>query len=115
MIKQNSVGTKHSVGFAEIGGQMEAGHLADAIRTARMERRAFLLGSLADVAEHFARTGEIKLAARLQLAQRRQHVMGAVDVGGHGGESIDKTLPNKALGRQMIALVELLFGQYAED
>src|ERR1700677_466654 len=93
---------------------MEAGYLADAIWTSRMEIRAFPLGSLPHLAEHFARTREIELAARLQLAQRRQDVMGAVDVGGHGGESIDKALPNKALGGQMIALVELLFGEYAE-
>src|SRR5256886_17061326 len=80
-----------------------------------MEGCSFLLWHLAHFAEHFRRTGEIEFALRLQLAQPRQHVMGAVDVSVHRRESIRETFTDKRLRREVIALVELRTTENVKD
>src|SRR5690242_2464013 len=88
MVEQNPIRAIHAVRLAVVHGQVKAGDFADAVRAARMERRALALRGLAHFAEHLARACEVKPAVGLQLTESRQHVMRAVDVGGHGGEAI---------------------------
>src|SRR5262245_17456942 len=80
-----------------------------------MERRGFLLRHFLYFAEHFTRPGEIEFATRLQLAQRRQHVMRPIDVGVHSRESVGETLGYKTLRREMITLIIFLLAENMED
>src|SRR5215470_17869929 len=80
-----------------------------------MERRGLLLWHFMYFAEHFTRPGEVEFATRLQLAQRRQHVMRPIDVGVHGREAVGETFRDKALRREMITLIKFLFAEDMED
>src|ERR1041385_6340613 len=115
MIEKNSVAAEHAVRFAIISAQVKARHFADAVRTARMKRRRFALRTFPRLAEHFAGTREVETAIRLQLLERGQHVMGAVDVDVQGRETIGKTLGNETLRSQVITLIELLTDEYVKD
>src|ERR1700733_11239905 len=68
MIEQNAVAAGDVVGFTVVEGKIEAGHFTDPIRTSRMERGGLALRRLTNLAEHFARPGEIETARRLHLA-----------------------------------------------
>src|SRR5215475_5917840 len=80
-----------------------------------MERRGLLLRHFMYFAEHFTRPGEIEFATRLQLAQRRKHVMRPIDVGVHSREPVGETLGDKALRREMITLIIFLLAEDMED
>src|SRR5215831_2006158 len=92
MIEEDAAHAIHSVSLAIIACQLKACAFADAVRTARMERRRFTLRSLPHLAKHFTRAGKVELALRTQLAQRGQHVMRPVDVGVHGGKAVGEAL-----------------------
>src|ERR1700733_677358 len=88
VIEQNAIGARDAVRFAVVQGEIETRYLTDAIGTSWMERSGLALRSLPDLAEHFARSGEIESALGLHLTQSRQNVVGSVDVGAHRRETI---------------------------
>jgi hypothetical protein len=90
-------------------------HFADAVRAARVKRRRLRLGDFADLAEHLARSGEIETAARPQLAQGGQHVVRAVDVRVHRGETVGETLGHETLRGQVVALVVVVTADHVKD
>ena len=115
MIEEDAADAKHSISFAIVAGQIEAGDFADAIRRARVKGSSFPLRRLANFAKHFRGAGEIKTAARPDLAQGRQHIVGAVDVGIHRGEAIGEAFVHKTLRGQVITLVKLVAADDAEN
>src|SRR5665213_1693575 len=94
---------------------MESCHLADSIWTSRMERRRFPLRCFGNFPEHFTRASEIKPALGLQTVDCLEHVVGAVDVDGHGRKAIGETLGNEALCRKVIHFVERLAAKYLKN
>src|SRR5689334_20564972 len=94
---------------------MKSRELADPVRAAGLKRRRLFLRHLAGIAEHLARTGEVKTAARPHFAQRGEHVMRAVDVHVHRRKAVGKTLRHEALRREVITLVKVVLAQYVKD
>src|SRR5262247_2411978 len=80
-----------------------------------MERRVLFLWHFLYFAEHFTRPGEVEFATRLQLAQRRQHVMRPINVGVQSREPVGETLGHKTLRREMITLIIFLLTEDLED
>src|ERR1700730_258185 len=115
VIKKDSAHTEHPVSLAVIPGQLKARHFADAIGRARVKGRRLPLWYFLDLAEHFARTGEIETAIRAQLPESRQHVVRAVDIGIHGRETIGKTLCHKTLSGKVVTFVELVTADHVKD
>ena len=72
-----------------------------------MERRPFSLGRLGHLPEHFARRGKIEPAIGHGILQRRQHIMGAVDVRVQRGKFVFEGIGHEALRRQVIAFLGL--------
>ena len=81
MVKQDAAGAVHSISLSVVSSQIKACHLADPIRRSGMETGKFRLGHFLRLTKHLARSGEIEAALRHQIPERRQQVMGAVDVG----------------------------------
>src|ERR1700754_356789 len=94
---------------------MKSGELADSIRTARHERCRFLLRNLGGVAKHLTRTREVKATPRTHLAQRRQHIVRAVDVHVHSREAVGETFRDETLRCEVVALVKFVLTQNVED
>src|SRR5689334_10322215 len=115
MIEENPAQAEHSESFTIIARQLKSGNFADAVRRARMKRRRFALRHLLNFAEHFGGTCKVHSALWLQLFQCGQNIVRAVDVDVHRGEAILKTLRDKALRGQMVALIKLITADYAED
>src|SRR5207237_3245520 len=80
-----------------------------------MKWGGFLLWHFSDFTKHFRRAREIEFALRLQLTQRSQHVMRAVDVRVHRREAVGETFGDKRLRREVIALVEFITTENVED
>src|SRR5262245_51996905 len=87
---------------------MKSGNLADAIRTAWPKRCSFGLRHLLRSAEHLTRARKVELALGTQLLKSGQDIVCSVDVRIHRAEAVGETLGDKALGREMVALVELV-------
>src|SRR5262245_27036717 len=87
---------------------MESGNLADAIGTARSKGCSFGLRHFLHYAEHLTRARKVELAFRAQLLKCGQDIVCPVDVRIHCAEAVGETLGDKALGREMVALVELV-------
>src|SRR5580704_15951659 len=83
VIEKNAVTAGYAIGFPVIQGEVKASYLADAIGASGMKRGVFPLRRLLNLAEHFARPGEVKAALRLQFPQSLQYIMRAVDVRPH--------------------------------
>src|ERR1051325_11931875 len=94
---------------------MKPRDFADSIRAARLKRRALRLRHFADIPKHLTRPGKVKTTTGPQLTQRRQDVVRAVDVRVHGREAVGKTLGHKALRRQVITLVKIVFAEDMEN
>ena len=107
VIEQDAARGVHLVRLAIIPRQIEAGHLADAVRRARMEAGPLVLRRLFGLSEHLARPGEIEAALRRQVLHGRQQVVGAVDVGVERGEFVVERIADEALRGQVVALVGL--------
>src|SRR5215208_2137625 len=114
MVEKNAAHAKHAVSLAIIARQIEAGNFTDSVRRARMKGSQLVLWTLANLAKHFRRSGEVEFAFRLQLTQGGKHVMGAVDVGIHRREPVGKRLGDEALSGEMITLVEFKLADDAE-
>src|SRR5439155_25854781 len=99
---------EHIVGFAVIHREIESCDFADAIRTARVKWSRFDLWLLPHASEHFTGSGKIEPALWLQLTQCREHIVRAIDVDAHCRKAIRKTLGHKALGGEVVALVEFV-------
>src|SRR5262245_15930089 len=80
-----------------------------------MKRRRLGLRRFTNFAKHFARTCKVETALRLQLTQRRQHVMRAVDVRIHRREAVAKTFRHETLRRQVITLSKLVLADDVKD
>src|SRR5579872_4619091 len=115
MVKQDPTAAEHAVRFAVVHREMKAGYFTHAVRTSRMERCTLALRSLAHLAEHLARPGEVELALWLRLAQRRKRIVRAIDVGGQRRKSVGETFRHEALGGEMITLVKLVLSEHVEN
>src|SRR5688572_22157180 len=115
MIEQNSTNAIHSMSFSIVSSQLEAGGLADPIRTAWMKSGGLSLRNFLGFAKHFRRAGKVEPALRIQFTQRCQHEVCAVDVCVDGGKAVGKTFRDEALGCQVITLVKLEPTEDAED
>src|SRR5262245_27449278 len=80
-----------------------------------MKSRCLLLRHLFSFAKHLGRSGEVETAIPLQLPQRRQHEVSAIDVCVHRREAIGKTFRDKTLRREVIAFVKLVLRDYVKD
>src|SRR5215203_6180187 len=92
-----------------------AGDLADAVRTARLKRRALFLRHFVNVAKHLAGARKIEATLWTKLTQGSEDVMRAVDIHVHGGEAVGKTLSHEALCGKVITLVKIVFAEYVKD
>src|SRR4029077_20591440 len=108
MIEQNAVHAKHAVGFAIIPGELKSRDFAYAIGRARIKGSRLSLRHLSHLAEHLRRPRKIEAAIGLKLAQRRQHVMRAVDVCVHRRKAVSKTFSDEALGCEVVTLIKLV-------
>ena len=111
MIKKNAARGVNSICLAIISRQMKAGDFADPVRTPREKVRRLLLRHLVGIAEHLTRSGKIKLTFRAQLANRGEYIVSAADVGIQSREAVDKAFGDKTLGREVIALVEVVLAE----
>src|SRR5215213_6148260 len=94
---------------------MKAGDFTDSIRTARLKCGGLFLRHLVDVAKHLARAREVKATIGPQLPQRRKHVVRAVDVRAHRRKAVSEAFRHKALGREVITLVKIVFAEDVEN
>src|SRR5215203_1229260 len=92
-----------------------AGDLADAVRTARLKRRALFLRHFVDVTKHLAGAGKVETTVWTQLTQCGEDVVRAVDIHVHGGEAVGETLSHEALCGKVITLVKIVFTKYVKD
>src|ERR1044072_4587078 len=88
---------------------------ADPVRTAGLKRRVLLLRHFVDVPKHLTRAREVKSTLRPQLPQRREHVVGAVDVHVHGRKAVGEAFRNETLGREVVTLVKIVFAEDVEN
>src|SRR4029079_917585 len=104
-----------SIRLTIISRQMKSGHLADSIRAAWLKRSSFFLRDFVDVTKHLACAREVEPAISPQFADRRQHVVGAVDIHVHGGKAVCETFRHEALGRKVVALVKVMGAEDVEN
>ncbi len=108
VVEEDAGAAEHAVGFAVVAGEFEAGDLGDAVGAAGVEGGGFALRDFADLAEHFGGAGEVEAAAGAELLDGGEHVVGAVDVGVHGGESVGEAFGDEGLGGEVVAFVEVV-------
>ena len=72
-----------------------------------MEGRCLDLRNLPNATEHFTRTGKVEFALPIEFPQCREDVVRAVDVNTHRRKTVRETLSDKALGCEVITLIEI--------
>ena len=115
MVKQNTAAGVQAVSFAVIARQLEAAYFADAIARSGMKTGALILRQLFGFAEHFARTGEVKLAAGNQVFDRGKQKVSAVDICVESRKLVVERVADEALRRQVITFVGGHFGDQLID
>ena len=80
-----------------------------------MKRRGLFLGSFPNFPEHLTRSGKVEAAFRLELMHSGQQIVSTIAVGIHRRKAILKAFRYKALGSQVIALVDLAAAQDMEQ
>src|SRR6267142_3778272 len=75
VIEKNPARCMELVSLAVVAGEVEACNLRYTVSGARVKRRFFGLRALLRLTEHFARSGEIEMGLRRDLAERGKHVV----------------------------------------
>jgi len=107
VVEQDAVAAVQVVGLTVIAHQVVACQLGNAVGRARVKGGGFILRRDRRITKHLGRAGKIQPAVWHQVFERRQQVVGAVDVGGECRELVLERIADETLGCQMVALVWL--------
>ena len=113
VVEENAAHRVQAVGLTEVHGHPVRVHFGDAVRATRRKRSALVLRDFGRVAEHLRGRGLVDARAKLQLANRLQHVQCAAarDIG--GGDRLHERRADEALRCQVVNLVRLVFLEQA--
>src|SRR5437879_743525 len=103
------------ISLAVVSREIEAGYLRYSIRRTRVKGSVLILRHLANLAEHFAGTCEIKAAFRDKLFNDREDMVCPVDIGIQRREFILEGVTDEALSSQVVTFIERNLAYSFED